>query len=118
MALSTAAAAAAPLPAPPPGGYTPALAAELLSLEQPLAATAALARALGVPTAPERGGRFALGAPLRGALLVELLFGALQLAREHGFGAAQAAAALGALHGLLRAAPLSRAPAAAHARTQ
>ena len=86
----------------PEGGFSSALAAELLAHDAPLSATRHLALALGVPTDDRRGGRFALGAPLRGALLVEVLFGCLQLCKDYSFSAGQAALSLAALHGLLR----------------
>ena len=107
------------LPSPPPSGYTAALAGSLLAFDAPLPATSALAAALGVPTDAARGHRFSVGAPLPGTLLVEVLFGCVQLAKEHGFSAGQTARALGALHALLQGACAAQPwPSHAHACAQ
>ncbi len=88
-------------PAPPTTSWSAPQLAPLLSAGSPLAASGLLARALGVPIAVSRGGRFPVGTPPRSAVLVELLLGAVEVARDLALAPAAAAAALSAVHALV-----------------
>jgi hypothetical protein len=76
--------------------------ARLLCAGSPAAACAQLASALRLPApAAARGGRFPVGAPPAGAVLVELLLGVVEFARDQALPPPAAAAALSAVHGLV-----------------
>lgn len=89
--------------------WSEARVAPLLAADTPLAASGLLAAALRVPVAASRGGRFPVGTPASAGVLVELLLGVVQFARDLALPPAAAAAALSAAHGVVaRAAAAAR----------